>query len=66
MKNKWSNYSLWVGLAAILGMVLIDTGIIADLGRYNEYVKAIFAVLGMAGVISNPSIGKGFSDKENK
>lgn len=66
MKNKWSNYSLWVGLAAILGMVLIDANIIADLGRYNEYVKAILAVLGMAGVISNPSIGKGFIDKEDK
>lgn len=66
MKSKWSNKSLWISLAAILGMVLIDTHVITGLERYNEYVNAILAVLGMAGVISNPSIGNGYSDKEDK
>ena len=63
MNLKRNNYGLWVGLFSILGMILLDTNVITDLGRFDIYVKLILGALTALGVISNPSIGTGYKDK---
>jgi len=66
MQEKFKNYGLWVALFAVLGMVLMDTVPHFNLGRYQEYVDMILYILIAAGVVSNPTAGKWFSDKQNK
>ncbi|MFY0127918.1 hypothetical protein ACRS52_06365 [Bacillus cytotoxicus] len=66
MKQKLNNYGLWVALFALLGMVLMDTIPNFNFGRYQEYVDAILCLLIAAGVVSNPSAGKWFFDKEKE
>lgn len=66
MQEKFKNYGLWVALFALLGMVLMDAVPNFNLGRYQEYVDIILYILIAAGVVSNPTAGKWFSDKGNK
>jgi len=60
---RFKNYGLWVSLFALLGMILLDANIITELGRYEQYIQIVLGLLIAAGVISNPSTGKGFTDK---
>ncbi|PGU05127.1 hypothetical protein COD21_25585 [Bacillus cereus] len=66
MQDKFKNYGLWVALFALVGMVLMDTVPHFNLGRYQEYVDMILYILIAAGVVSNPTAGKWFADKQNK
>ncbi|MGX5476002.1 hypothetical protein [Bacillus toyonensis] len=66
MKEKLKNRGLWVALFALLGMVLMDTIPHFNLGRYQEYVDIILFILAAAGVISNPTAGKWFTDNQNE
>lgn len=66
MQEKFKNYGLWVALFALLGMVLMDTVPHFNAGRYQEYVDMILYTLIAAGVVSNPTAGKWFTDKRNK
>ncbi|CAM3641866.1 holin [Mesobacillus zeae] len=59
--ERFRNYGLWLALAALGGLILNDAGLVAP-DKYEQYVDMIFAVLVAAGVISNPSQGKGFKD----
>ena len=61
--SKFKNYGLWLALAALGGLILNDAGLVGP-EKYNEYVDMILAVLVAAGIISNPSSGKGFKDGE--
>jgi uncharacterized membrane protein len=65
MKEKLNNYGLWVALLALLGMVLMDTIPSFNMGRYQEYVDIVLGILIAAGVISNPTTGKWFTDKKD-
>ena len=60
--KKFKNYGLWVSLFALLALVLQDFLPSFDLGRYQDYVDIILVILVGAGIVSNPSVGKGFSD----
>jgi uncharacterized membrane protein len=62
--NKFKNYGLWVAVAALIGMVIQDAGFVVTPEKYQAYVDAVLWILILAGVISNPSVGKGFKDKE--
>jgi uncharacterized membrane protein len=62
---KWKNYGLWVALGSLVAMFLNDVFKIAP-ETTNLYVNAILTVLAAAGVISNPSKGTGFTDKEGE
>lgn len=66
MKNKWKNYGLWVAIASLLGMVLQDAGFHITPEKFEKYVDAVLTILVLAGIISNPSIGKGFVDKTHE
>lgn len=62
---KWRNYGLWVALGALVVMVLNDFYNVAPADS-EPYVDIVLTILGAAGVVSNPSVGKGFKDKEEK
>lgn len=61
MNNKFSNYGLWLALFSLTGLVLRDTGLLFP--TYGEYVELLMYILVALGVVSNPSLGKGYSDK---
>lgn len=60
--ERWKNYGLWVALFALGGLFVNDLGLLAP-DKYDQYVAAILTILVAAGVVSNPSVGKGFTDK---
>lgn len=68
--NKWKNYGLWVSLTAALLLVIQTVGAVFGFQlapeKYEEItaaVNALLAVLVVLGIISNPALGKGYSDK---
>jgi uncharacterized membrane protein len=63
--SRFKNYGLWVALFALGGLIVNDFGLLAP-EQYDQYVAAILSILVAAGVVSNPSIGKGFIDKGEK
>ncbi|HWO95148.1 MAG TPA: holin [Bacillus sp. (in: firmicutes)] len=62
--NKWRNSGLWLALAALLGMILQDTGVPITPERYEMYMDVVLGVLAGAGIISNPAVGKWFVDRD--
>lgn len=62
--KKWQNYGLWIALAALIGMILQDTGMPITPERYETYVDVILGILVGAGIISNPAVGTWFTDKD--
>lgn len=60
--SRFKNYGLWLALAALGGLILNDAGLVGP-EKYQEYVDMILAVLVAAGIISNPSNGKGFGEQ---
>lgn len=68
--NKWKNYGLWVSLTAALLLVIQTVGAVFGFQlapeKYEEITAAVNALLGVLvvlGIISNPALGKGYSDK---
>jgi uncharacterized membrane protein len=37
-----------------------------DFGQYEKLYNTILSILVMAGILNNPSLGTGYSDKTNK
>jgi uncharacterized membrane protein len=62
--NRFKNYALWISVAAVAGMALVDFGVIANTEIFNNYVEKILYVLILAGVINNPASGTGFKDEK--
>jgi uncharacterized membrane protein len=62
--NRFKNYALWIAMAAVAGMALVDFGVIANTEIFNDYVEKILYVLILAGVINNPTSGTGFKDEK--
>lgn len=62
--KRFKNRGLWIGVAAIIGMILQDAGVPISPEKYEMYVEALLTVLALAGVINNPSLGTGFKDCE--
>lgn len=60
MNNKFENYGLWIALFSLIGLILRDTGLLFP--TYGEYVELIMYILIALGVVSNPSLGKGYTD----
>lgn len=61
-QSKWKSYGLWVAVAALLGMLLQDAGVALSPEKYQSYVDAVFTILILAGIVSNPTVGKWFKD----
>lgn len=62
---KFRNYGLYVALGSLAVMLLNDFFNVAP-SVSEPYVDIVLTILIAAGVISNPSQGKGFSDKGDK
>jgi uncharacterized membrane protein len=62
--KRFKNYGLWVAVAALVGMILQDAGISITPEKYADYVHAILTVLVLAGIVNNPTSGRGFRDEE--
>jgi len=65
MKDKFKNRGLWIALFSLIGMVLMDTIPHFNAGRYQEYVNIILVILIAAGVVSDPTSGKWFTDNKD-
>lgn len=64
--KRFKNYALWIAIAAVVGMALVDFGVIPDTDVFNTYVEKILYILILAGVINNPSSGSGFKDSDER
>lgn len=64
MNSRFKNYALWVAVAAVAGMALVDFGVIPTTEVFDAYVDKVLYVLILAGVINNPTSGKGFKDEK--
>jgi uncharacterized membrane protein len=62
--NRFKNYALWIAIAAVAGMALVDFGVIANTEIFDSYVEKILYILILAGVINNPTSGTGFKDEK--
>lgn len=60
--ERFKNYGLWIAIASLIGLFVNDMGLLSP-EKYQTYVDAILMVLIAAGIVSNPSNGKGFKDK---
>jgi uncharacterized membrane protein len=62
---RFRNYGLWVAASALVIDVLIYANVItvAESDQVQALVQRGLEVLVLAGIISNPSQGKGFIDK---
>ncbi len=49
--KRWRSYRLWVAIAALIGMVLKDLGVITMLDRFEGYVNLILIILILLGII---------------
>jgi uncharacterized membrane protein len=61
--KRFKNYGLWIAVAGLVGMALQDVGVITSPEKYQMYVDAVLNVAVLAGIINNPSLGKGYKDK---
>lgn len=66
MKERLKNYILWAALAAFVVDVLIYAGVIEVSAKeqIEMLVQRFLELLVLAGILNNPSIGKGFKDHE--
>jgi uncharacterized membrane protein len=62
--KRFKNYGLWVAVAALVGMILQDAGVSITPEKYDAYVNAILTVLVLAGIVNNPTSGRGFRDED--
>jgi uncharacterized membrane protein len=62
--DRLKNYGLWVAVSSLILMILQDAGIPITPEKYQAYSDIVFTILILLGIISNPSSGKGFKDKE--
>jgi len=62
--DKFENYGLWVSIFAFIPLLLKGFNINILPENYNEIVSAFLGILVLAGILSNPSTGKGFTDKK--
>ncbi|WP_027408893.1 hypothetical protein [Anoxybacteroides tepidamans] len=61
--ERFKNYGLWLAIASFVIMALKTFGVDIDLGKYEDLYEALLSILVMAGIINNPSLGRGYSDK---
>lgn len=61
--ERFKNYGLWLAIGSFIALLLQTFEVDLDLGKYEQLWNAFLSILVMAGILNNPSIGKGFRDK---
>ncbi|ADI27644.1 hypothetical protein [Geobacillus sp. C56-T3] len=65
--ERFKNYGLWLAIGSFVVIALETFGVDIDLGKYEQLYHAFLSILVMAGILNNPSLGRGYSDKvDNK
>ncbi len=65
--ERFKNYGLWLAIGSFAVIALETFGVDIDLGKYEQLYHAFLSILVMAGILNNPSLGRGYSDKvDNK
>lgn len=65
IKNRLSNYGLWVSVASLVLLVVKNLGYDIDAGEYNAIVDAILVILVALGIVNNPATeNHGYFDDE--
>ncbi len=59
-QNRFKSYVLWVAVAGLIGMGLIDLGIVEDLTKYDAYIEKVLYIAILLGIINNPTEKKKF------
>ena len=61
--DRLKNVGLWISIFAFIPLLLKGFGLDILPENYNEIVSAFLGILVLAGILSNPSNGNGFTDK---
>jgi uncharacterized membrane protein len=64
--ERFKNYGLWLAIGSFVLLALQTFGVDIDLGKYERLYEAFLSILVVAGIINNPSLGRGYSDKVDK
>lgn len=64
--ERFKNYGLWLAIGSFVVIALETFGVDIDLGKYEQLYHAFLSILVMAGILNNPSLGRGYSDKVDK
>jgi uncharacterized membrane protein len=64
--ERFKNYGLWVAVGSFVVVAAQTLGVEIDFGEYEKLCNTFLSILVMAGILNNPSIGKGFLDKVDK
>jgi len=63
MQNRLKNYGLWTSLAALVFMILQNSGVNILPEDWNSYVNSILGILILLGIVNNPDTeNHGFQD----
>lgn len=62
--ERFKNYGLWLAVGSFTIITLQTFGVDIDFGKYERMYEAFLSILVVAGILNNPSIGRGYSDKE--
>jgi uncharacterized membrane protein len=54
-QSRFKSYVLWVAVAGLLGMALMDMGLVDSLTKFDQYVEKILYILVLFGIINNPT-----------
>lgn len=67
---RWKNYGLWAAVLAYIPLLSDALGFyninLPLPGNYDKLVVGLLGVLVLAGIINNPTSGKGFSDEKGE
>jgi len=61
--NRFKNVGLYVSIFAFIPLLLKGFGLDVLPENYSEITNSFLGILVVAGILSNPSTGKGFADK---
>jgi uncharacterized membrane protein len=64
--ERFKNYGLWLAVGSFAVLALQTFGVDIDLGKYEQLYEAFLSILVIAGIINNPSFGRGYLDKTDK
>jgi uncharacterized membrane protein len=64
--ERFKNYGLWLAVGSFAVLALQTFGVDIDLGKYEQLYEAFLSILVIAGIINNPSFGRGYLDKKDK
>ena len=61
--DRLKNVGLWISIFAFIPLLLKGFGLDILPENYSEITNAFLGILVIAGILSNPSNGNGFTDK---